>query len=229
LYLFVRGVLISRFDDGLLERAKALAAMAKIEDGKLEFDFSAEVMPEYGRAGSGDAFELWIVDKGSPAAVVERSGSLNGADLEAPVPQDEPVMWDAPLPDQSAARFVAVSFRPQADREAGSDPDPRLMRPLMLVAARRRTELDRTLGLLAGAIAGAGAVMVGGSLIAVRGALSRGLRPVSELAGAVASLGPSDLSRRLAVTQSPPELRPIVDGTNELLGRLAAAFEREKR
>ena len=56
----------------------------------------------------------------------------------------------------------------------------------------------------------------------------RGLRPVDGLASQIARLGEADLAARLEAPDAPRELLPVVDRLNELLGRLEAAFQRER-
>ena len=58
--------------------------------------------------------------------------------------------------------------------------------------------------------------------------IGHGLRPVNLVAGRISTLGESNLSQRLADSDVPRELTPIVHRLNELLSRLNAAFEREK-
>ncbi len=230
LFVFIRTAIVSRFDDGLRARAQALVGMIKIEDAKLEFDFSAEAMPQYNRAADGEFFELWRLEGNEPRAVIQRSGSLGAADLPMKTPAAGPTIWDAPTPTGAAGRMVAVVCTPRVDSEAEHPTPPAQGEggPVLIIVAQSRVEMDRTLRLFAGALGAAGVLLIGGTLGAVRIALRRGLRPVAKLASGVAALGPDDLSGRLSYA-TPTELRPIVERTNQLLDRLSAAFDREKR
>lgn len=237
LFAYVRTSLVARFDDGLLARARALSGMVKLESGAIEFDFAGEAMPQYERVGSDECFQLWTLDDDdAPDRMVERSGSLGESDIEPRVPRTRTKVWDAPMPGGQRGRYAALRFAPQPEAE-GEPPEPEAAgrqpgvspAEMLIVAGQSRRELDRTLSLLAAALAGAGAVLVGGVLLAVRVALEKGLSPLGELAAQVEAVRPEALSVRIAGERTPDELAPIVRHANGMLDRLAAAFEREKR
>jgi two-component system sensor histidine kinase QseC len=56
-----------------------------------------------------------------------------------------------------------------------------------------------------------------------------GLRPVERLSEQIAAVGSNDLSARLPNSAVPRELLPIVERLNDLLARVDAAFQRERR
>jgi len=231
LFLFVRTSVIARFDDGLLARAEAMAGMVEYDAGRVEHEFAEDVAsPE---SEVRQFYQLWMLEGEKPTRVVARSGSLEGDDLPARVqklsaPQ---VAWNAEVGNaRKACRLIAMRFVPQVEEEevagagaAGEAPE------LLLVVARERHELDHTLTLLGAALGGAGLLVIGGVLIAVRVALARGLGPIDELGAQVQAIEPSDLSVRVSEAGVPSELKPISARVNSLLERVASAFEREKR
>jgi two-component system, OmpR family, sensor histidine kinase TctE len=55
------------------------------------------------------------------------------------------------------------------------------------------------------------------------------LRPLDRASREAARVGPSELSQRIATEGLPIEIRPLVDSFNSALGRLATAYETERR
>lgn len=242
LYVFVRAALQARVDDALFTRAAALSALVKFEAGAIELDFTAETSAMIRHdTGSGHAeyYELWTLEKTGAKTVLERSASLGGEDLALPpdhgidsVPANA---WNGPLAGGHEGRLAARRFTPAADPEAEERSGPAI-RPaaastpeVLLIVAQSRRDLDRTLGVLGAALAGAGAVLIVGMTIAVRGALSRGLSPIADLVDQVEAIGPTDLTARIGLAGTPLELAPLALRTNAMLDRLASAFAREKR
>lgn len=231
LFSFVRSSLLARFDDTMTSRAQALMAAAKIEAQNIEFDFAGEAMPQYQRPGGHEYFQLWRLRDGAPAEVIEKSPSLGDLSLIPAVPASAEALSDAALPDGVAGRLLARRFTPRADAEPDAPPAEAMSSPpeLLLVVARSRADLDRTLGFLGTALAASGLALAGGIAVAIFLALSRALRPVADLTRQVADISPADLHRRIAGGHIPSELRPVVDRLNDLLARMHAAFLREKR
>jgi len=67
------------------------------------------------------------------------------------------------------------------------------------------------------------------ALLLVFWAIQKGLRPLNRLAGEVARVESSNLSHRFSTQATPWEIRPIIERLNELLERMEAAFQRERR
>ena len=77
------------------------------------------------------------------------------------------------------------------------------------------------------------AMVCGIAVIAMLGMIAlvirRGLQPVNDLAGEIERIGETNLSAQLSASDNAArELKPIVVRLNDLLGRLSAAFDREK-
>jgi signal transduction histidine kinase len=97
------------------------------------------------------------------------------------------------------------------------------------VLARARSPLDAALASTSSALAvGALLLLVGVPLLVAR-VVRRGLRPLDELAGLASRIDARSLGRRFDAAAVPAELRPICQRLNDLLERLEASFDRERR
>jgi len=96
------------------------------------------------------------------------------------------------------------------------------------VVARHTTALDAKLGQLRWLLAGVGAVATVAAALAMTLVVTRGLRPLGELAARIAEIGRDDLSRRVNLGATPAELATVVGRLNDLLRRLEAAVARER-
>ena len=85
-------------------------------------------------------------------------------------------------------------------------------------------ELSRMASVL-GALWAAATLLALASILLLRPAV---LRPINELAAAIARLGPDDLAVRVPTALAPHEMRVIADCLNRLLDRLEQAFMREQ-
>lgn len=72
------------------------------------------------------------------------------------------------------------------------------------------------------------AAALAGSLLLLWFGIGSGLRPIERVRAALALRGPSDTAP-LPQTQAPPELRPLVDTIEHLVGRMQEAMARERR
>jgi two-component system sensor histidine kinase QseC len=73
-----------------------------------------------------------------------------------------------------------------------------------------------------------GAVILLSILVALL-TVRQGLRPLTAIAGEIAAVRETDLATRIAAEDVPGELLPIKERLNDLLSRLEAAFNRERR
>ena len=85
-------------------------------------------------------------------------------------------------------------------------------------------ELSRMASVL-GALWAAATLLALASILLLRPAV---LRPINELAAAIARLGPDDLAVRVPTALAPHEMRVVADCLNRLLDRLEQAFMREQ-
>jgi signal transduction histidine kinase len=238
LFAAARKALTRQFDQTLMARASALVAATRWDGAKVDVDFDTEVMPWYRSGAGSECFELRRTnDERGPGEVVMRSPSLGGAAWSVPLGPDlDGEFVDVPLANGRAGRATVVYFKPPPDE----DVDQRLTEAerqniaataprLVLVAAKSRGELDRTIRTLLTALGAAGLAVAVAAAIAVRLAVTRGLRPLDRLSAVVRAIDAESLSRRFDCDSVPVELRAVCDRFNGLLERLEAAFARERR
>lgn len=257
-YFFVRIVLTAQFDDALLVKATALASAVKLEDlptGRaIEFDFVDESMPEFERARDPEYFELWqLAGAGEAPVTLHRSRSMGSSTIGfGPAPRklggsraSTATFADVALPDGRPGRGVWLPGHARHDHDiedlptgattgddAGPDRDRAIVEievPILLVVARDRREIDGPMtALLSGMSIGA-ALLAIGTTLAIRWAVGSGLRPLDDLGRAVAALDPSDLPPTLQAPPLPQELEPVRWRIEELLARVRATIQRERR
>jgi two-component system sensor histidine kinase QseC len=219
----VRRTLWSEFDEALAARARSLASLVEQDEDGLECELLESPFPEFA-VGDHPAFYLIRLPDGS---VFARSPSLEGQDLEAPVgASNGPVFRTTRLPNGEPGRLVGMRFVPRRDGDALQTDPPAV---LTLVVGRETASLRTTLARLRALLVGVclGAVSSSAGLLAW--IVRKRLRPVARLSEQIAALDANDLSVRVSGQGMPRELAPVVDCLNDLLGRLDAAFRRERR
>jgi two-component system heavy metal sensor histidine kinase CusS len=231
LYLLVRAGLFDEFDRSLVDKARTLASAIEQEEGKLDLEFEELDLYEFQSADRLGYLQVSAAD----GAVLYRSPSLGGADLEAVagLAESPPVRWIG-LPRGQRGRAVSVTLTPkieaaETDKEGGvgrrRDPSAG---PVTLVMARDTARIDALLfrlGILL-ALVGLLAVAVSAGVLCL--VVRRSLRPVRRLAARIGQLGQEDLSARIDATDVPAELHVVTARLNDLLHRLEAAFQRER-
>ena len=228
LYFTIRAGLKAEFDNALKATAEGLASLTTQEKGLVEVDFSGEFMPGFERKRLPDYFQIWSPD----GTTVKRSPSLKEWELpnRAVSSIRGPKCWDLGLPDGRPGRAIGIRFVPQMEEGAWNQQSTmKLNGTVTLVVARHRVVLDHRLRLVATAL-----LLVGGALAAMTGfavplIVGRGLKPLKRLEEHVASIDAHSLQLRFPTGSLPTELRPICQRLNELLARLQASFERERR
>lgn len=214
----LRASLMEQFEETLVARAHALAALIEDDGGVIEI----EVGPE-GTPGDHTAFQIW-----QGGAVLMRSTSLGGRDLARPAAQefDVPQVRSTVLPSGRRGLQVTMTFHPRREPEDEPALRPRLTATLAL--ARDIAEVDATMGRVTTALVGVGALLTVLCAAISFGVVRFGLAPVRALAAAIAEIREGELRARLEPGATPRELLPVVERLDELLRRLAAAFARER-
>ena len=244
LSLYVRRLLCASFDDSLRAQTRVLSAFVEEELGeKVDFDLSDVRLPDFQAGPAAQYFELWVL----PDRLAARSASLGEARLSRiDLGSDAPRFWDLTLPDGRPGRAVALQLAvpPLRKRHKPAVPPyqlgaPQLVpppvvppRPLWahLVVARERGSLDVVLRRLALALGLLGTGLLLLVPFIVTRVARRALRPLDHFADRVAEIDAQSLSGQVAgSSQVPDELRPIAAKLNDLLARLHASFERERR
>ena len=158
--------------------------------------------------------------------LVIRSPLLNGADLPRfETWLGEPRFENITMPDGTRGRAVGLQIQ-LPPPPPGSRPRPPAK--LTTIVAASTAETERQLSFLAGLLAvtalGTMAISSGVAWLVV----SRGLCPLATVARNIAAMDETGLKQRIADNGVPLEIAPVIDQLNELLGRLDAAFERER-
>ncbi len=240
----LREQLKTEFDRNLLSKAMSLVTLSEQDEGEVEFDFVDRFMPEFAADERPEYFQLWLAD----GTLIERSGSLGEADLpRSNPPLDTPHFTDLTLPDGRVGRLVAVRFVPYHDgpdddeKQAGAQADPGRQPDdgeagtsasdlrADIAVARGTEDLDHLIATVRATLAVIFALLMGATALLVRLSVDRGLKPLNKIAGEVRNLDADNLNTRLPDTPGSDELAPITRQLNELLERLEAAFQREKR
>jgi two-component system sensor histidine kinase QseC len=227
----VRRTLYAQFDGALLAKARFFATVIKQEPGEgLVIDLDETPMPEFERPDNPEYFQVWLPD----GSVMARSRSLGEGQLATgPAAPALPRLWDLPLPGGRHGRAVMLVAPVRWENEGTKSDQAEEKRPdipvVRLALARDRGSLDAALANTSFALAlGALLLLLGVPLLVTR-AVRRGLRPLDELGGQAARIDARSLGRRFGSERVPEELRPICDRLNDLLERLEASFDRERR
>jgi signal transduction histidine kinase len=231
LYEFVRGALTRQFDEGLLAKGRALGALLRpAENGKVEFDFTDNTMPEFARPASGEYFELWRPD----GTIVDRSESLQHANLPlTPQAAENPRFLDVRLPLNRDGRAVMLEVSPTVELDeihtATAPLPPQTHDTYILTLARDREGLNHTLTIIEVAGVGGIGLLALAFAILVPWVIRRNLRPLETIASQAGRIDAGALAARFPVDAMPAELRPICARLNDSLERLQTAFARERR
>ncbi|MEW6249242.1 MAG: ATP-binding protein [Planctomycetota bacterium] len=233
LYALIRRTLWADFDAALVAKARSLAALLEQNEDGLESELAAAALPEFRAAqrtaGHVEYYQVWLPD----GAVFARSPSLAGGDLKRPAgvggpfaADDAPIFGTAPLPNGRTGRVVTIASVPRQEFPPGTA-TPALI--VTLAVARDIGELAATLRRVRGLLLGVGVAAVALSAGVLGWVVRRNLRPIDRLGGQIAGVGERELHRRIEAAGVPAELVPVVQRLNDLLSRLEAAFERERR
>ena len=220
LYFAARHTAITQFDDALQVKSHAICTMTLPSPGGVKVIFSNRFMRGFDKKTPHDFFEIW--DQGRPLA---RSGSLRDGSLPTVFGTlAEPRIWDLPLPNGESGRAIGFTFRP---RDPAAD---RVLQPeLQIVVAVERAPLDATLSRLLWLLIACVAGLTAATVWFVPHALRRGLSPLHVLGEYAADIDARSLATRFPTNGAPAELQPITRRLNDLLARLEASFERERR
>lgn len=223
LYALVGRALREEFDDSLAARARSLSALVEQEHGELEFELAERSLPEFEPSDHAEYYQLWLAD----GTVHTRSASLQGQDLICVLGEpDVAAFKTVVLPDGRPGRVVGITFQPRREYPGESVHQP--MR-VTLVLARDLLGLRETLAEVRGILLGICLVALVLSAAVLAWVVRRGLSPIDDLCVQIADVGDGDLSARIQPGGAPAELTPVVERLNELLVRIEAAFQRERR
>ena len=221
IYVWAREALLGTFDSALLTVAQIEVASAIDEpDGAIHIHESVPVpLPP----GMGPAYEKLVWIKSKDGAVDARTINLT----RAPRLETEPALEARAFAGE--ASFGDVRRGGEIYRSVYYPFRDTLGRDLIAAVAIPRRPLERTLRSLLAALA---ACLVLGGVAAAWGAnrLARRLtRPLERIAEGARAVGRASLSARIPEASPDVELREVTAILNEMLGRLEAAFQAERR
>ncbi|WP_139826160.1 sensor histidine kinase [Derxia lacustris] len=197
------------YDRALLDPALAVA-------NHLNFDGEVPVLDL--SAAARDALLVDTIDRVFISVVDHDSRWLVGSH-ELPLPPavgNEPLFYDARLPSGPRVRVVALPVLRDGVRVA------------LVLAAETQVKRDRLVNeTLAGVVLPSLGVAVLAVVVIWLG-VGRGLAPLLRLSEEMHRRSPRDLSP-LPARDQPAELQPLVDATNELLGRMGDALAVQQR
>lgn len=223
-YFAVRQELLDSLDDTLRARALAVAALSEVEHGKIEFDFTPGFLASYDTDLPKRYFEVQDLQGETLAqSASARTWSLpwkEGGTVS------QPKYYDATLPEGGQGRVVALTFTIETGAEREPTPVPIRLRVIEVVD---RVELTARLRRVLGAIAISGMVLVAGIFWIVPQVLAAGLAPLRAMGDQAEKIDAHSLASRFPREDLPDELKPIGQRLNDLLSRLQASFERERR
>ncbi|MBK9756375.1 MAG: sensor histidine kinase N-terminal domain-containing protein [Nannocystis sp.] len=216
LYLAVARAVWAAFDDDLHDLAGTLAASVELDHEGYDLELLARDSGAAMGPGRRSYLQLW----GPDGALLHRSAGLG----EASLPRSELGGFRV-FVGEAELRGVVLRFAPAFDPEDGVVGTEQLT----IAVAREVAGTRALLGTIAGWFVGLGVVILAAAALAVRLGVGRGLRPLERIAASIAAIDERALARRVAEDDLPSELRPIVLRLNALLGRLEAAFARERQ
>jgi two-component system heavy metal sensor histidine kinase CusS len=225
IYTVIRRALVNQFDASLAATARILAAAVEYDDDEIEFELDVKMMPEFMSTDRPAYYQLWQHD----GTVAARSPSLGTDDL----PRFEgglgvPVFQVLQTRNGRPGRAVGLKFKPRTD---GPDDQqqPEELRTLTLAVARDASGLHGNLGSLRWLLAIASVGTITLSFLVAVFVVRQGLRPLNSLAAEIAAVRQDDLTTRIGTEQMPAEMLPVAKRLNDLLSRLQASFNRERR
>lgn len=232
--------LVALFDDSLIARAQALAAMVEYEPDRdtLEIDVPSGLMLSYSADHHAGYFEL--VDTGGNR--IGASPSLGQSRLIDVGQIDSSLMIrDVALPDSRAGRLLLTRFAARIDgpdedgveeRSGASATSPAMIGPAaeaVLAVAIEREPLDALISRLRLTAIATILLIIGGLMLVSRWSVAQGLRPVDDIRRQISRLDAQNPVGRIQPHEPCEEMQAIVDQINSLLERLQSTLAHERQ
>lgn len=222
LHAVIKSALLAEFDATLHSKARTLANLVEQEGDVYEVEIGDVKLMEFSGADRPEYFEIRLPD----GALVARSQSLGDRALALPNGRiNESSTISALLPDGRPGRLAHITFTPRSEED---HPQPDEAPKLTLWLARDTLDLQGVLDRLRFGMLVVGLCALTLTIAVLLVTVRAGLRPVSDLAEAISRVDESSLSAVIDRATAPNELQPVIRRLNELLVRLADAFDREK-
>ena len=227
-----------QFDTDLLAKSNMLITLTTQENGKIEFDFADEYMPEYERLDYPEYFQLRLYPTGGE---IERSHSLVEMKIQTRnAPSGEHIFYDHWLTNGRLVRVVEHTFVPhRADstKEEFNENNTLSQKSIMssnnvkvnIAVARGLEKLNEKLLAIHFLLA---ATLIANCLliyISINVIVRKLLKPIKNLSQQIESLDVDSLNDNLQSPVQTVELKIIYEQLNKLLSRLKTSFEREKQ
>ena len=227
IYTVVRRTLVNQFDASLAATAQILAASVEQDGDKIELELDIQKMPEFQRVEHPAYFQLWRHN----GAVAVRSASLGTDDLlRLDGSLDAPVFRALQTRSGQPGRAVGFKFAPKIESRGRKRYQQSAEQQLLtLVVARDASGLQYQLRFLLWLLLLASLGTIGLSLLVAVFVVREGLSPLNLLAAEIAVIREDNLAVRVGTERMPAEMVPIKERLNELLSRLEASFNRERR
>jgi signal transduction histidine kinase len=227
IYVVIRSALIKQFDASLLSTARMLAAAVEQNNGVIGLELEMLQMPEFQSTEHPIYYELRQRD----GTVVAKFSSLGTEEfLRADGFTDAPFFQALNLKNGRPVRAVRFKFIPRmADSEERKYDRPAEMPTISLAVARDASALLHNLQLLRWLLLVSSASIITLSFLVGGFIVRRGLAPLNILAGEIAAIKENNLTSQITTKSLPAEIQPIKDRLNDMLIRLEASFNRERR
>ncbi len=225
IYAVIRRALVNQFDASLAATGWILAASVEYDEDKIELELDPQMMPEFQSPGKPAYYQFWQHD----GTVVAKSPSLSTDDLlQFHGSLDMPVFKPLQTRNGRPRRAVGLKFKLRIEN-LDANQLPAEQQTLALVVARDAGDLQYNLQFLRWLLLSASLGTVTLSLLIAAFVVRQGLRPLNSLAAEIASISEKNLTTRIGTEQMPVEVLPIRKKLNDLLARLEASFNRERR
>ncbi len=226
IYVVIRSDLVNQFDTALASVAQILAAAVETDPNGTDIEIGVRQMQEFTNPDHPMNYQVWKLD----GEVVSKSPLLGNGDLPCfHGTLDKPVYKVFHGPEDHPYRAAGTTFLPRIETDEPNGPAQTAEQPLILVVTRDAHELYGQLSLLKWLLFVAASVNAGLALIIGVYVVRSGLRPLNTIAAEIAAIKVDSLTTRIGARQVPAEVVPIKNRLNELLSRLQASFDRERR
>ncbi|MFZ2148439.1 MAG: ATP-binding protein [Sedimentisphaerales bacterium] len=227
IYVVIRSALVKQFNTSLASTALILAASVEVDGNEIDLELDVQHMPEFQRPDRPTYYQLWRHD----GTVAARSPSLGMDDLlRLEGPLGTPVFQALQTRNSQPGRVVGLKFTPRlSDSDKASGRQPAKEQTLTLAVARDASGLYRQLDFIQWLLIVASGGTVALSVFIAAFVVRQGLRPLNAIAAEIASIKEDSLTARITTENVPIEVVQIKNRLNELLSRLEASFNRERR
>ncbi len=227
LHTTIRHALLGQFDAAVVSTARMLAASVEQDADEIELASSIQQMPEFRDSRHATYYQIWRDD----GTVVAKSPMLQAGDLvRVGDALDSPVLEELQASDGKPLRTVGLRFMAQASDNDETNPSQQTRSSaLSLTVARDATELYSQLRFLRWLFLSVSAAAAALSLLVATIVVRYSLVPLNSMALQIAGIQPDDLAARVEAQHVPTEIAPIRERLNDLLSRIEASFNRERR